>query len=433
MKLVIFTPGVKSSAIGRMTRLVVRALLAQKHHVVLVRTESQHVLSREPHDFGCTLLQWTDEAQVAHEIATADSLIYQIGDNYEFHEGGVTWLQKAPGIVCLHDFFLGHLFWGWSQERRDQAHSVLTRWYGEQVAADYFNVSDSAAFIRSTREAAPLTEWISSLATGVMTHSYWGCDRVMAACAGPVFVTPLAYDAPGAITATGQSSGGKKLKVLTIGHVNPNKRVESCIKAIASDPLLRKNLSYRLVGAVAPEVAQQLTELAASSGVELVISNEVDDATLSQAIREADVISCLRWPSLEAASASAIEAMLYGKATIVTDTGFYKELPDQYVRKVSPDQEMEDLKQIFLSLHNDRASTVDIGKNAQAWAKETFTAENYAHRLEQAIPVVRRAQVIISAVDHFAHIIDRWSANPELLTTQDITKPLSIFNTNTIV
>lgn len=432
MKIVMFTPAVKSSAIGRMTRLVVRALLAQQHEVVLVRTESPNILPKETYNFGCTLLPWTNEAEVAKEVADADCNIYQIGNSYEFHEGGIAWLAKAPGIVCLHDFFLGHLFWGWAQERRDEANELLTQWYGKKVATDYFNVSDSAAFISTSREVAPMTEWISSMATGVITHSNWGCDRVLAACAGPVFVTPLAYDAPGAINLECELPSSEKLKLLTIGHVNPNKRVESCIKAISSNSLLRKNISYRLVGAILPDVEKKLMELASKGGVELIISNEVDDATLSEAIRNADVISCLRWPSLEAASASAIEAMLYGKATIVTDVGFYKELPDQYVLKVSVDNEVEDLKKILLSLQSNRSATTTIGKQAQAWASETFTAENYARRLEQAIPVVLRANVIISAVDHFATIIDKWSASPKLLRTPEILEPLSIFNTNTI-
>jgi glycosyltransferase involved in cell wall biosynthesis len=432
MKLVIFTPAIKTSAIGRMTRLVVRALLAHQHQVVVIRTESPHLLAKETHDFGCTILPWTNEAEAAQEISSADCCIYQIGDNYEFHEGGVAWLARAPGIVCLHDFFLGHLFCGWAQQRRDEANDILTQWYGKKIAADYFSASNSATFIRETQDLAPLTEWISSMATGVITHSNWGCDRVLSACPGPLFVVPLAYDAPGAISIENESTPNSKLKVLTIGHINSNKRIESCIEAISNNSILRKNVSYRLVGAIIPSMERKLRELATVSGVELIISNEVDDATLSEAIRNADVISCLRWPSLEAASASAIEAMLYGKATIVTDVGFYKELPDQYVLKVSVDNEIEDLKKTLLSLQSNRSATTTIGKQAQAWASETFTAENYAVRLEQAIPVVLRANVIISAADHFATIIDKWSASPQLLRTPEILEPLSIFNTNTI-
>ncbi|WP_367254277.1 glycosyltransferase [Pseudomonas sp. stari2] len=432
MKLVIFTPAVKTSAIGRMARLVVRQLLANQHEVVVVRTESQHVSVKELHDFGCAVLPWDNDSQVTREIESADCCVYQIGNSYEFHEGAIAWLAKVPGIVCLHDFFLGHLFFGWSQNRREEAIRVLTQWYGATIADEYFKIHDGSVFISKTRNEAPLTEWISSMATCVITHSNWGCDRVMAACPGPVFVTPLAYDAPGA-TGSELQSDNDKLNVLTIGHVNPNKRVESCILAIASSPALRSNVRYRLVGAIQPETEKRLSELANDNGVELIISNEVDDAALSMAIREADVISCLRWPSLEAASASAIEAMLYGKATIVTDTGFYSELPDEFVLKISVDNEVEDLKKIFLSLHSDQTSAKAIGKQAQEWAQTTFTAENYAQKLEQAVPAALRANVILSAVEHFSSIFEKWSANPELLETPDILQPLSVFNTNTIV
>lgn len=431
MKVVIFTPAVKTSAIGRMTRLVVHQLLARQHEVVVIRTESQHVQISESHDFNCTVVPWTNDEQVEHAIDDADCCVYQIGNSFEFHEGAIAWIGKVPGIVCLHDFFLGHLFFGWAQSRRSEAVQILEQWYGKTVAEEYFQIHDGATFINKTRTEAPLTEWISSMATCVITHSNWGCDRVMAACPGPVFVTPLAYDAPGATGADIRSQG--KLNVLTIGHVNPNKRVESCILAIADSPALRANVRYRLVGAILPETEKRLTELANDNGVELIISNEVDDATLSEAIREADVISCLRWPSLEAASASAIEAMLYGKATIVTDTGFYSELPDQYVLKISADNEVEDLKRIFLQLHNQPSSVDHLGKEARKWAEDTFTAENYALKIEQAVPAALRAKVILSAVDHFSKIFERWSVNPELLSTPDILQPLNLFNTNTIV
>jgi hypothetical protein len=68
MKLVMFTPAVKTSAIGRMTRLVVRQLLATQHEVVVVRTESQHVAAKELHDFGCTVLPWENEAEVTSTV-----------------------------------------------------------------------------------------------------------------------------------------------------------------------------------------------------------------------------------------------------------------------------------------------------------------------------------------------------------------------------
>ena len=120
----------------------------------------------------------------------------------------------------------------------------------------------------------------------------------------------------------------ERFRVLTIGHVNTNKRAEAVIRAIGASSVLRERTVYRLVGAIRPEIADKLARLARETGVNITISGEVDDESMVDAIRQADVVSCLRWPALEAASASTIEALLYGKSTIVTDTGFYSEIPD---------------------------------------------------------------------------------------------------------
>lgn len=52
MKLIVFTPANTKSAIGRMTALVTRELIAQGSEVTVVRTEAKHLLSTDVHDFG---------------------------------------------------------------------------------------------------------------------------------------------------------------------------------------------------------------------------------------------------------------------------------------------------------------------------------------------------------------------------------------------
>jgi len=302
MNLVIFTPAIKTSAIGRMAALVTRALAGQGHELTVVRTENEALLHRETHDFGVTVLPWNDSARLREVVQRADTYIYQIGNNYEFHQGGLHWLPSLPGLVCLHDFYLCNLFYGWAQSRRADADAILWTWYGDDIASRFFGFANSEAFIENTRDVSPMTEWICSMAQGVITHSDWGCERVLNSCPGPVRVVPLAYDAPGASTSGNRSrhADNESLWILTIGHINPNKRVESVIRAIGDSLLLRQRVTYRLVGHVEPEVANSLSMLAGSLGVRLVISGEVDDVTLSQAIATSDVISCLRWPSLEA-------------------------------------------------------------------------------------------------------------------------------------
>lgn len=430
MKFLIFTPAIQTSAIARMTSLVTQALVSQQHEVVVARTEMIDYLNTETHDFGCNIISWIDTAEIQANIERADVCIHQIGDNYEFHQGNIEWLSRFSGIVCLHDFYLGNLFWNWAQHHTGQAHEVLKTYYSNEVAERFFSISGNEKFIDFTKDQSPMTEWICSMASGVVTHSNWGCDRVLSSCPGPVRVVPLAYNSPGlALAGTKQKRlPTTKLKLLTIGHVNPNKRVESCIKAIGGNPTLRESVSYRLVGAIQPEIKAKTLELAKSYGVEVEISGEVDANTLALAIIDADVISCLRWPSLEAASASAIEAMLYGKTTIVTNTGFYSELPEQYVLKINHDKEIEEIQATLLSLHAN-PDLLDVkGQQAQEWAKSTFTAENYARQLVDMSSTCIRTSSTLKAASYYADILHGWGADTNLLQNNESLAPLAIFN-----
>lgn len=410
MRLLFFTPAIKRSAIGRMASLVVRELVAQGHGVTVIRTESPRFRDEHTHNFGAPMLAWDDVESVQESVTATDLCVYQVGNSHEFHEGCLHWMPRVPGVVCLHDFFVGHLFYGWAQSRPFEAKAILKHWYGGAIAERFFTYSSTDAFIEGTRDAAPLTEWISSLALGVVTHSSWGCDRVLTACSGPVSVIPLPYDAPAAhVESRPFHHETGHMQVLTIGHVNPNKRVESVIRAIGASSALRDNITYKLVGHIQPDKVLSLSKMARDYGVNLVIAGEIDDTALAEAIAESDVVSCLRWPTLEAASASAIEAMLYGKAVICTDAGFYSEIPDECILKVSVENEIKDISSRLTELICDRKKVKRIGEKAQAWASNTFSAACYAKSLTEMARCALAAKPIIDACRSFSEMAERWS------------------------
>ena len=245
MKFLFFTPVASSSAIGRVTQLVGRELMASGHTVTIVRTEDYALLGTPPHQFGTKIMRWDDTDGVFRVARDADAIVYQIGDNFSFHRGCLEWLPSLPGIVCLHDYFLGDLFRGWAGARWTVAQAILQSCYGEEVAASYFTYDNPADYIEGTREKAPMTEWVTAMATGVITHSSWDIQRVLRSCPGPVEVIPLAYDKPKASPATGTGSASvpvdssaarDAMLVLTIGHINANKRVDSVLRAIGTSP-----------------------------------------------------------------------------------------------------------------------------------------------------------------------------------------------------
>lgn len=430
MKLVMLAPGLKSSAIGRMANSVVFAMRNVGIEICIVRSESGANMQGEIIDFGVPTLFWTNTDEVEAVIVTADAVIYHIGDNFSFHEGCLHWLERVSGIVCLHDFFLGSLFLNWMQSYPVRGKAVLQHWYGEKIALDWSKCSSTSGFIAGTHLEAPLTEWVASQASAVISHSAWGMNRVLSACPGPVRVVPLAYEMPQAgdlpDSAFAQCSG--ELQVLTVGHVNPNKRAESVIRALGSDKRLRESVVYTLAGMVTDDTRRRLEKLASDSGVQLRVCGEVSEAELHTLLNSADVVCCLRNPTLEAASASAIEAMLSARAVIVEDHGFYSELPNDCVCKIRPDHEEEDLVRILHTLSSDKEARSAQGVRASEWARQTFSGENYARQLMDIVKLSQRSVLVSEVMQGFARQLEAWGGGASMLCLPETLDPLSVFD-----
>jgi glycosyltransferase involved in cell wall biosynthesis len=153
---------------------------------------------------------------------------------------------------------------------------------------------------------------------------------------------------------------------------------------MAGSTVLRSRCEYNIVGPVKASYRAELQALIAESGLQdaVHVHGEVSDFELHWRFVEADILSCLRWPPLEGASGSCIEAMSYGKAILVTDTGFYSSLPSDCVLKVSLAHEDHDLADHLERLAMDVDERDALGKRAQDWARQEHSPETYAERIE---------------------------------------------------
>lgn len=432
MKLMFFTPTVKSSAIARSNKLVVAALDSLGHEILVVRSEAAALFDQPAHDFGTEMLRWNNATRISKIACDADAIVYAIGDNYPLHCGCIEWLPTLPGIICLHDYFLGNLFWAWAESRRPEARAILCQWYGAATADKYFTYSNSTDFIAGTHRTAPMTEWIASKATALITHSGWDIDRILDACPGPVYTVPCAYDQPAAnqyAPPANPTIAADDFVILTIGHINPNKRAESVIRAIGDSVQLSEKALYHLVGPIEPVELERLSGLARRLGVRIAISGEVDDMQLRQAIERADIMACLRSPVLEAASGSAIESMLCGKATVVMDAGFYAYLPDSCVRKVPVSDELAGLLSELEFLYNNPEERRAQGKRAADWARDTFSATRYAREIIDIAVAAAKATPVIAASRFFGKTLASWGAvDPAVYMSNATLAPLALFD-----
>lgn len=425
MRVAIFTPASLHSAIAKTSLLIEKALLALGHDVVIIRIENPEHLRDAALPFQSKLFRHIDRFTVEDQLASCDLLAYQIGDNLDFHGGAIDWLERHPGIVCLHDFFLANLFERWARNNGVDPRAVIEHWYGHAgVKAFIADKRDRTTYTQELMQVAPMTEWLCAKASGVVTHSNWGIARVISACAGPVRVAALPFEVPEpAINAPRNSAS--PLHLLTLGHVNENKRAKSVIDAIGSNRRLRQAVVYDIVGPIEPEVSEALRAHALKHDVQVNITGRVSDEELAHYVGEAAVCLCLRWPTLEAASGSTIECLLNGKATVVTDFGFYQELPDDCVIKIAVDDEVAGIGRTLESLVSSAELRVGLGQRARAWATTTFSAQHYAQALIDMASNLAQATWMNRACDQYARILSEWGGTSDHLILEDLRIGLS--------
>lgn len=401
MKIAWATPYCEASAIARYSQAVVTELRARGHEVAVYRTEVGAALELPPRD-GSSVLQ-PGSREEREWVLQCDLVFGNVGDYYPYH-GRLFELEVVrPYVGILHDWCVLGLFTGWLQaeERGGDASAIIERMYGREAAEQYVNATPENLHERAALQF-PMTEWVSGNTLGCVVHSHFYGDRVRAASPGPVHKLSLAYPVEPIQRNASHIDDVGRLAVRTFGMVNPNKRVDWVIRALASDPVLAQVADYRVLGPCPDAERERLEAICREVGFNgLVLEGRVTQERLREGLAEADVVTCLRNPALEGASASAIEGMQSGAPVIVNDAGFYAELPDELVFKIPATVGGSALSDRLRFVHENRQAARDIAARAGLWAAAEFSAQRYADDLERIIPdyieaepYVRVAQVL---------------------------------------
>ena len=125
----------------------------------------------------------------------------------------------------------------------------------------------------------------------------------------------------------------------------------------------------------------------------------MDDATLVAELERADIISCLREPVLEGASASAIEGMKSGRPIVVVNAGFYADLPSDFVFKIPTPLETSSLRETLERLVSDEELRRNTGTKAREWALQVFTSQAYVSVFEELSEQFLQAKPLLMMSD----------------------------------
>jgi glycosyltransferase involved in cell wall biosynthesis len=319
-----------------------------------------------------------------HREPPADVALYHVGNDPEAHGWIVEALRRRPGVVVLHDFVLHHLVVGLTFGRGDAAGylAAMERESGLLGRLLAYAVLDNRIppLWETRPEDFPLAGEVLGLASGLIVHSHYverrarevGFERAIRRIPHPAWPVPDVE--PAAV-------GGAPL-FGCFGNLNESKRVQ---ELLAGFTRLRERLPdarLLLVGSA----SLRLRSLDLPDGV--VREDRADERRLWSLMAACDAIVSLRSPTMGETSGSAIRALSLGKPLVVSDVGWFSELPDDVAVKVPVDGREVETLAAALEAFADAGVRARMGEAARRLVQSEHrldrVADHYAAALGEA-------------------------------------------------
>jgi glycosyltransferase involved in cell wall biosynthesis len=317
----------------------------------------------------------------------ADIALYHVGNDPSAHAGVIEALRRRPGLVVLHDFVLHHLVAGMTLAHGDREGyvSAVEREAGlvgrllAHAAVDHRILP----LWESRPREFPLAFWALDAASGVIVHSRYVEGLVRGARDDlPVWhiphpAWPLPAIEPARLELPGPLIG-------CFGHLNESKRIPQLLEAFARLRDGHPRARLLLVG----NGSLGLSSLRYGEGV--IREQYVPERRLWSLMAACDVVVGLRSPTMGETSGSSIRALCLGKPQVVSDVGWFAELPDEVALRVAPGPgEVGALELALRTLLADDARRAAMGAAAAELARGEHALERvaaaYANVLAEAV------------------------------------------------
>jgi len=289
-----------------------------------------------------------------------DRILYHFG-NSSFHDFMFHMLDRHPGTVVLHDFYLGDLL-HWMEWQGLQPHGFL----GELYTSHGYDAIEFER--REGRKAAiakyPCNRRVLNKAAGIIVHSEF--SRMLAENWYGVGATGEWRQIPHmrSLRSTSRMAARTKLGlasntflVCSFGFLTPFKLNDRLIRAWLHSKLGRDPACHLIFVGDNPEsgYAEQLKKLIADSGIgeRIRITGFASPELYRDYLSAADVAVQLRTRSRGETSGTVLDCIAHGLPTIVNAHGSLVELPEGVVARIPDDFGESQLAGELERLHGD--------------------------------------------------------------------------------
>jgi glycosyltransferase involved in cell wall biosynthesis len=348
-----------------------------------------------------------------------DVALYHVGNNPDAHAWIADALRREPGVVVLHDFVLHHLVAGMTLGRGDAEGylDAMQRDAGVVGRLLAHGVVDQLLppIWEERAEDFPLTSVVLDRADGVICHSrYVEAKLIGYGYDGPIRVVPMpAWPSPelGEVP----EHEGRFPVIGCFGYLNGAKRVPQLLAAFER---LRSRFPEALLvlgGSTAPDV--KLDTVGQERGV--LRLEHLDEQALWRSLAACDIVASLRSPTMGETSGMVVRTLSLGKPLVVSDIGWFSELPDAVAAKVPvDDREIEALAGVLERISGDDGLRRRMGEAAADAARTEHdlghVADLYVQALEEIGGGSNVRDAVVRDVAEAAHEVGIDENDPEL-------------------
>jgi glycosyltransferase involved in cell wall biosynthesis len=312
--------------------------------------------------------------------------IYNFGNDARFHAGIYRVARKIPGIAVLHDTVLHHFFYELARGDRPRfasyvelAHQIYG-FTGKNTAERI--VESDGRLIDEFATKMPFIEAVTENTIGAICHSKAAGGDVAAHTDTPVLTLPLPFTSS-LLRANEDRTWQKPWRLVTFGYINTNRRLESILLALAGMPK-SYDFTFDIYGVLwdAPLIEAAIAQNELSDRVR--IHGFVSEERLNKVIASAHLTFNLRYPTMGEASGGVLRSWALGTPALVTDGGWYSDLPASVAYKISVENEVPDIQAALLRLEEAPEEFERMGLAAHSWLKGIHSPEDYVTTLCEA-------------------------------------------------
>jgi glycosyltransferase involved in cell wall biosynthesis len=313
--------------------------------------------------------------------------IYNFGNDIRFHNAIYRVAQYVPGIAVLHDTRLHHFIFAYYRPGHPEWERYVrlaVELYGETGAKKAREITDShGKLIDAHLEEMPFVEPFLANAIGAICHSKSACADVKQRSSVSTLELPLPF-ASLAQTPRVKRVWSPPFRLIMFGYFGSNRRVAEILAALKD---VRGEIDFHLDFFGIPQNKAEIENMIGALDLRdrVVLHGFVSEQALDNAIAAAHLAFNLRHPTMGEASGGILRSWVHATPTLVTNAGWYADLPDGIVRKISIENERADLVQALKDLASNPKIYQALGNQAKEFALTNHHPTGYAERLAHAL------------------------------------------------